>query len=135
MANAVYTKGANRILLGDIDFDNDTIKVALVSSGYTASLGAHEFLSDLGANTIGTDQTLANTTVSGGVFDADDPVWAAVAAGSTAKALVVYKSTGVAGTSPLLFYIDEITGFPLATNGGNISPQWDNGPLKIYSLV
>ena len=36
---------------------------------------------------------------------------------------------------PLLFYIDQVTGFPLATNGGNIAPEWDNGPLKILSLV
>jgi hypothetical protein len=135
MTNAVYTKGANRILLGSVNFDTDTIKVALVSNAYVASLGVHEFLSDLGANTIGTDQTLANTTVADGTFDADDPTWTAVAPGSTVKALVVYKSTGVAGTSPLLFYIDQVTGFPLATNGGNIAPQFDNGPLKIYSLV
>ena len=135
MTNAIYTKGATRIGLAQINFDTDTLKVALVSSGYTAAPTTHEFLSDLGANTIGTDQTLTNTTFADGVFDADDPAWAAVAAGSTAKALVVYKSTGVAGTSPLIFYIDEVTGFPLTTNGGNIAPQWDNGPLKIYSLV
>lgn len=135
MANGIYTKGANRILKALINFESDTIKVALVSSGYTPSLGVHEFLSDLGANTIGTNQTLANKVVANGTVDADDPVWATIAAGSTAKALVIYKDTGVAGTSPLLFYIDEVTGFPLSTNGGDISPQFDNGPLKIYSLV
>ncbi|MBD9406289.1 hypothetical protein IB236_13150 [Acidovorax sp. ACV02] len=134
MANDVYTKGKNRILTAQINFATDPFKVALVGIGYAPSLDVHEFLSDLGANTIGTNQTLANKVVANGTFDADDPVWASIAAGSTAKALVIYKDTGVAGTSPLIFYIDEVTGFPLSTNGGDISPQFDNGPLKIYSL-
>ena len=135
MSNGAYTKGMSRILKGQINFESDTFKAALVSSGYAVSLGVHEFLSDLGANTIGTNQTLANKVVANGTFDADDPVWASIAPGSTAKALVIYKDTGVAGTSPLLFYLDEVTSFPLNTNGGSIEPQFDNGPLKIYSLV
>jgi hypothetical protein len=40
----------------------------------------------------------------------------------------------VAATSPVLIYIDTITGFPLATNGGDITIQWDNGAYKIFSL-
>ena len=44
------------------------------------------------------------------------------------------NDTGVAGTSALLAYIDNITGFPLATNGGDITIQWDNGAYRIFSL-
>jgi len=47
---------------------------------------------------------------------------------------VIYKDTGVDGTSPLIAYVDTITGFPLATNGGDITVQWDNGTYKIFSL-
>lgn len=134
MANSLYVKGKEKILSGSINFATDTIKAALVSSAYGANLSTHEFLSDLGANTLGTNQALTGKSVALGVFDADDPTWVAVTAGATASCVVLYKDTGVAGTSPLLYYCDQITGFPLATNGGNITPEWDNGAYKIFSL-
>lgn len=134
MANALYTKGKERILAANIDFVNNPIKALAVSSAYAANLTTHEFLSDVEEHRLGSDQTLANTTVAGGRFDADDVTWSGVAAGSTAKAVILYKDTGIAGTSPLLFYIDTITGWPLATSGGDITVQWDNGAYRIFSL-
>lgn len=134
MSNALYAKGKEKILSGAINFATDTIKVALVKSAYAANLTTHEFLSDLGGNTLGTNQTLASKTVTNGIFDAADPTWVAVAAGDTASCVVLYKDTGVAGTSPLILYIDQITGFPLTTNGSNITPEWDNGTYRIFSL-
>ena len=47
---------------------------------------------------------------------------------------IVYKDTGVTSTSPLIAYIDTITGFPLATNGGDIQIIWDSGANKIFAL-
>lgn len=133
MSNTLYPKGAQKMLTGSIAFLADTIKVVWVPSGYTYSTG-HEFLSDLGS-TVGTAQTLANKSVTGGVFDADDVDFGAIASGSTLKAAVLYKDTGVAGTSPLLAYLDEITGLPMATNGASIEIPWNNGAGKIISLV
>lgn len=133
MANNLYPKGKMRMLQGVINFVDDTIKVAMVSSGYTYNT-AHEFYTDLGANVLSTDITLASKTVTDGAFDAADVTWTAVSAGSTAKALVIYKDTGSAATSPLLLYADSITGWPLATSGGNITVTWDNGSFKIFSL-
>ena len=134
MTNALYAKGKEKLLSGSINMLTDTIKVALVKNTYGVNLASHEFLSDLGATTLGTNQALTSKSVTGGVFDAADPAWTAVAAGDTALAVVLFKDTGVAGTSPLLLYIDQITGFPLSTNGGNISPEWDNGTFRIFSL-
>ena len=133
MANAVYPKGKERILAAAINFPSDTLKVALLKSAYAYS-AAHEFLSDLGSNRLGTDATLTGKTTTNGQFDANDPTFAAVAPGDTAAFLVIYKDTGVAGTSPLLFFFDQITGFPVATNGGDITPQWDNTTRRIYTL-
>ena len=73
-------------------------------------------------------------TVTGGAFDAADITYIAVTAGATCEAVVIYKDTGVPGTSALIAYIDTITGFPLATNGGDITIQWDNGTYKIFAL-
>lgn len=135
MANAFYAKGAEKILSGLIDFTTDTIKVALLKNTYPQNLAADEFYDDLSAYVVGTPQALGSKSVTGGAFDAADPTFVAVAAGDTIEALVIYKDTGSTATSPLLMYIDTVTGFPLATNGGDITPQWDNGAYKIVSLV
>ena len=132
MANTLYPKGKQKILSAAINFPTDTIKAILVTDSYTYST-AHEFLSDLGT-TVGTAQTLANKTVTDGVFDAGDITFAALAPGSNLKAVVLYKDTGVAGTSSLIDYIDTVIGLPMATNGGDVQIQWDNGAYKIFSL-
>ena len=111
-----------------------TVLVALVKNTYTQSLGTDEFYSTVSPHVVGTPQTLGTKTVSLGVFDAADATWLTVLAGDTFEGVVIYKDTGVEATSPLLAYIDTITGFPLASNGGDITVQWDNGTYKIFSL-
>ena len=134
MANALYGKGKEKLLAGSINFGSDTIKAALVSSAYSPSLSTDEFLTAISADVLNTAQTLASKTTTLGVVDAADVTFTAVSSGATAKAVVPYKDTGVASTSPLLAYIDTITGFPLATNGGDILIVWDAGAYKIFSL-
>ena len=132
MANTSYPKGAQKLLGAAVNLLTDTIKVALVPSAYTFST-AHEFLSDLGTR-VGTDQTLTNKSVTGGVLDADDPDFGALAPGNTVKAFVIYKDTGNTSTSPLLFYFDTAVGLPFSTNGGGLVIPWDNGAKKIARL-
>ena len=132
MANTFFPKGKQKILSAAINFPTDTIKAILVTDSYAYST-AHEFLSDLGT-TVGTAQTLANKTVTDGVFDADDITFATLAPGSNLKAVILYKDTGVAGTSALIDYIDTVTGLPMATNGGDVQIQWDNSAYRIFSL-
>lgn len=134
MANALYGKGKEKLLSGAINIPSDTIRAALVSTGYSPSLAADEFLTSISSFVLGTAQTLTSKTVTLGVFNAANPTFAAVTSGSTAKAVVLYKDTGAAGTSALLAYIDTITGFPLATNGGDIQITWDVGANKIFAL-
>lgn len=135
MANALYTLGKEKILSGAINFSLDTIKACLVKNTYPQNLATDEFYTSISAYALGSGNiTLASKSVTGGAFDAADVTWSAVTAGDTAEGVVLYKDTGVAGTSPLIAYIDTITGFPLATNGGDITVQWDNGSYKIFSL-
>lgn len=133
MANTFYPKGAQKILGGQVDFSAEDIRAALVPSGYTYSAG-HEFLSDLGT-VVGAAVTLVNKSITNGVFDADDLTFGVLAPGSTVKALALFKNTGNPATSPLLCYLDEVTGFPFATNGGGVSIPWSNSTYKILSLV
>ena len=134
MANALYAKGKEKILSSLINFPRDTIKVALVKNDYAQNLTTDEFFTSISTSVIGTPQTLGTKTVTGGVFDAADATFSAVTGGSTLEGVVIYKDTGVAGTSALIAYIDVITGFPLATNGGDITIAWDNGAFKVFSL-
>lgn len=134
MANALYGKGKEKLLTAAINLSSDTIKAAIVSSAYTPDLSTHEFHSDISASVLNTPGTLGTKTITLGVFDAADITYTAVTSGSTAKAIVIYKDTGLSGTSPLLAYIDTITGFPLATNGGDITIVWDAGANKIFAL-
>lgn len=134
MSNALYAKGKEKMLAASINYVSDTIKVALVKNTYPQNLATDEFYSDISAYVVGTPQTLGSKTTAAGVFDASDATYTAVTAGDTLEGVVIYKDTGVEGTSPLLAYIDTITGFPLATNGGDITIQWDNGAYKVFSL-
>lgn len=133
MANTLFPKGKQKFLTAAINLSSDTIKAILVTSAYTYS-AAHEFLSDLGSTTVGTAQTLTSKTVTDGVFDADDVTFASLAPGSTLKAIVLFKDTGVAGTSALIDYIDVVTGLPMNTNGGDVTIQWENSGYRIFSL-
>lgn len=133
MANRFFPKGAEKILKGAIRFDSDAIAVGLVPAAYSYD-AAHEFLSSVGS-LVGTAKTLGSPTVAGGVLDADDVAFGAIPPGSTVKALVMFKNTGNPSTSPLLCYFDEVTGFPFATNGAEVTTPWSDGPAKIFSLV
>ena len=90
---------------------------------YTYS-ASHDFLDDL-SGVVGTAQTIANTTVTNGLFDGDNVTFTAVS-GATVEALVIYIDTGVAGTSRLVAYIDTgQTGLPVTPNGGDIAITWN----------
>lgn len=135
MSNALYKLGAQAILNKEIDLDSDTIKCALVKNTYPQNLTTDQYYSSISAYVLGTPQALTTKSLALGVFDADDATFTAVAAGDTAEGVVLYKDTGVAGTSQLIAYIDTITGFPFATNGGDVIVQWDNGSFKIFAIA
>lgn len=132
MASAVYNSFKRDIMNGSIDLDTDTIKVALVSSSYTADIDAHTKLSDItnevsgtnytaGGNTLASLAVTADNTDDEGVFDASDTNWASSTI--TARGAVVYKSTGTASTSPLICYIDF--GSDQVSSSGNFVIQWN----------
>lgn len=135
MANALYDKGREAFLSGSISWSGDTIKVVLVDlADYTADLAADQFLSSVtGVARVATSAALSSKTVAAGVADAADVTFSAVT-GDPSEALVVYKDTGSAATSPLIAYIDTAGGLPVTPNGGDILVSWDNGANKIFKL-
>jgi len=135
MANALYDKGRESFLNGDIDWTADNIKVVLVDTAdYTVDLVNHDFLDDVAAGgRVATSGNLASKTTVAGVADAADVVLSTVT-GDPSEALVIYKDTGTASTSNLIAYIDTATGLPVTPNGGDITITWDSGSNKIFKL-
>lgn len=135
MANAVYPKGLEGFLGGTIDWDTDTIKLALVDAGVYTYSAAHQFMSSIvaGGATIARSSAFTSRTVTNGVADAADVTLTAVT-GTSVEIIVIFKDTGSDATSPVIVYIDTATGLPVTPNGGDITVQWDNGSNKIFSL-
>lgn len=135
MANAVYGKGREKFLNGDIDWANDDIKAVLVdTAAYAVSIDSDEYLSSIPAgDRIATSGNLASKTSTLGVADAADITFSTVT-GDVSEAIVLYKDTGDADTSPLIAYVDTATGLPITPNGGDITISWDSGADKIFKL-
>lgn len=137
MANALYDLGRQAFLEGSVAYLTDTIKVVLVQTGighYQVNTATDQFLSAIAAGDRIATQTLGTKTSTAGVADAADVTFPTVAAGAADGALVIYKDTGNAATSPLLAYIDTATGLPVTPGGGDIVIVWDNGVNKIWKL-
>lgn len=129
--SALYDKGREAFLAGDIDWVADTIKVVAVDSGYTPDFAVDDALEDVSGGTrVVTSDALASKTVAAGVADADDVTFTSVT-GDPIAGLVVYKEGGSEAASPLIAYIEV---GPATPNGSDITVTWDSGANKIFRL-
>jgi len=135
MANALYGKGREAFLGGDIDWDAHNIKLTFVDSAdYTLQIDVDDFYDDIpAAARVGVSGNFANKTKSLGVADADDITVAAVA-GDPFEYIVIWRDSGTESTSNLIACIDTATGLPCTPNGGDITVVWDSGANKIFKL-
>lgn len=135
MANTLYPTAKKKFLDGNINLLSDTIKVSLVDlNDYTYS-SSHEFYSTLSA----TGGVVATATLSGkattdGQFTANNVTFTAVT-GDQSEAVIIWKDTGTASTSPLIAFIDTFeSGMPVTPNGGDIQLNWDTSPAYIFAI-
>jgi hypothetical protein len=68
----------------------------MVKNTYPQNLTTDEFYSTISAYVLST-VTLTGKSIALGTFDADDATFAAVTAGDTAEAVVIWKDTGEPG--------------------------------------
>lgn len=135
MSNSLYGKGRQKFLDADIDWSVDTIKAVLVdTASYTVSIDVDEFYSTISAAVVGTPVTLSSKTSTLGVADAADISFTGLSSAPSIEAIVIYKDTGTAATSPLIAYIDTATGLPVASGATQVDVTWDNGSNKIFKL-
>lgn len=133
MANFIYNSAKVSFGKAEIAWQTDTIKIALVTSSYTPDKDTHQYFSDVtneltgGGYTTG-GYTLANCTVTPdntndrAVFDADDVSISGIT--NTFRYGVIYKSTGVAGTSRLIALID-LEGADVSLTNGQYTITWN----------
>lgn len=108
-----------KLLDGDIDLVNDTIKLMLLTSSHTPNIDTEEFIDDVSANevsasgtysagggTLGTKSVTVDTTNDRAYFDAADVSF--TSATITARYAYLYKDTGTPGTSPIIGYYDYL---------------------------
>ena len=101
-----------------VDFDSDTIKVALATSEYTPNQDTDEFFSNVthelasehgytaGGVTLSSKAVTYDAASNESRFDAEDVSWTASGGSLTARYAIIYKSTGTSTTSPLLGWVD-----------------------------
>lgn len=137
MANTIYPKGREGFAGGDVAWDSDTIKLMAVDVDYVYN-AAHDFLDDVvAAARVATSAAFTSKTITDGVLDAADVTLAALPAGNTITAIIVFQDTGVEATSRLLLFFDtkaDTTAISVATNGGDVVVTWSNSSTKIAQI-
>lgn len=134
MASKLYGNFLLKALNKEVDFDSDTIKVALLSSSYTPDQDAHDYFNDVSSYEVtGTGYTSGGATLASKtatydsstnviVLDAADTTWSSSTI--TARYAVIYDSTGTASTSALIGYVDF--GSDQSSTNGNFTITWDS---------
>jgi hypothetical protein len=135
MASFIFNKWKELTLKGGtsfpVDFDTDTIKVALVTSSYAPNQDTHDYFDDVTNEVSGTGYTAGGATLASPTvtldtvndrvdFDAADTSW--TTSTITARGAVIYKSSGTPSTSPLIGYLDFTT--DQISSAGTFLIQW-----------
>jgi hypothetical protein len=134
MPSKLYGQFLSQALNKEIDWDTDTIKVALLTNAYTPDQDAHNYLDDVVANEVsGTGYTAGGNTLANKtnaynsatnviVLDADDTTWSSSTI--TARYAVIYDATPATNaTKPLIGYVDF--GSDQSSSNGNFTITWD----------
>jgi hypothetical protein len=135
MASKLYGQFIQQSFNKEIDWDSDTIKVALLNNTYTPDQDAHNYYDDVVAYEVtGTGYTAGGLTLANKtntynsatnviVLDADDVTWASSTI--TARYAVVYDATPATNaTRPLIGYVDF--GSDQSSTNGNFTITWDS---------
>jgi hypothetical protein len=137
MANELYTAAKEDFLTGNLNLSSNTIKIILVDNAVYTQATAHTSLADVPDVAKVATANLTNTSVTGGVFDADDVTFTAVT-GANCEALIIYHDKSADGyansTMRLIAYIDTATGLPILPNGGDITVRFSSANTKIFAL-
>ena len=124
MADAFFNVFLEERAKGNIDWENDDIRILLVDTNYTfsASHATMEVENVPADDRVGDIVALSGKTVlSGGACDADNPTITSVPGSETIGAAIIFKyNTGTSSTDIPIYHMDSATGLDLATDGNNV---------------
>ncbi|RPJ79861.1 MAG: hypothetical protein EHM20_00280 [Alphaproteobacteria bacterium] len=141
----LYGNFVKHLLDKKIDFDTDTIKMALCTSSYSVDQDAHDFFDDItnevsnsGTNYTSGGNTISNCSITytGATnickIDGDDVTFSAVTL--TARYAIIYDSSpGTAGTNPLIAYIDF--GADASPNGVDLIISFNSDGIGTFTVA
>jgi hypothetical protein len=136
MPSKLYGQFLQQALNKEVDWDTDTIKVALLTNSYTPDQDAHNYFDDVstfevsgatgytaGGNTLANKTNTYNSATNVIVLDADDVTWSSSTI--TARYAVVYDDSGAsAAAKALIGYVDF--GSDQSSTNGNFTITWDS---------
>ena len=135
MPSKLYGNFLKQALNKEIDWDSDTIKVALLSSSYTPNQDTHDYFDDVSSFEVtGTGYTTGGITLASKtstydgtnnviILDAADVTWSSSTI--TARYAVVYDDSGAsAAAKALIGYVDF--GSDQSSTNGNFTITWDS---------
>jgi len=134
MPSKLYGQFLAKALNKEVDWDSDTIKVALLTSSYTPNQDTHDYFDDVstyevsGTGYTAGGQTLGSKTVTYDsannviVLDAADTTWSSSTI--TARYAVVYDDSGATAASKALIGYVDFSSDQSSTNG-NFTITWD----------
>ena len=135
MASKLYGQFLQQALNKEVDWDSDTIKVALLTNSYAPDQDAHNYFDDVvsfevtgtgyttGGTSLGNKTSTYNSATNTIVLDADDVTWSSSTI--TARYAVVYDATPATdATKPLIGYVDF--GADQSSSNGNFTITWDS---------
>jgi len=135
MASKLYGNFIAKAFNKEVDWNSDTIKIALLSNSYTPDQDAHDYFDDVasfevtgtgytaGGNTLANATNSYNSATNVIILDADDVTWSSSTI--TARYAVVYNaSPSTNATRPLIGYVDF--GSDQSSSNGNFTITWDS---------
>lgn len=143
MTQQLYPKGVQSFATAGINWGSDTIRVELIRTVAGANAGGNsvytfastdQYLSIIPSNsycrpTSGQAQQITSPTDTNGQESGANVTFTSVPLGDAIQAIVIYKDTGSASTSPLIAYIDGLVTVTLAVNAAAHATSLQVDPL------
>jgi len=117
LSSTAYNYGKKEFFLAGIDYDTDTVNVALLTTGYTPDIDADQYWTDVSASeVVGAGYTASGAAIANisatmdatndlAYIDGDDSEWTSATLADLRYA-VLWKATTDPATSPLIGYVN-----------------------------
>lgn len=136
MASGLFANAKELGLTTGMNLSSGQVDIVVIDTNILdPDLATDQFYSDISSAVIDSPVTLTSKTVTGGVFDAADPTFSSLTAG-TYEALVIFVNTGTPATSPLIAKLtsDTVSGLPITADGTDATVSFSDGANKIFKL-